>query len=428
MTIGRQHPTRAEAEGEAVSTAQTVTVPAAAVSAAGMPPAPAADMQRISLPARPGWRDKAREVGFGFHEMYGEPYWVDDIAYTFSLEEVETRIEDPSQELHDMCMDMVDDIVRSEEALDRLAIPQDMRDVVSNSWQRRDRHLYGRFDLAYDGKWPVKLLEYNADTPTAVFETGYFQYEWLTDQIAAGVLPADADQFNSLQESLIEAFGEFPKQPIFHFAAITENEEDRGTTAYMMDCAAQAGHRVELIDVGDIGIDSRGRYIDLANRVIDRCFKLYPWEFMMREPFARQLAGSGDVFVEPAWKAVLSNKGLLPLLWKRHRNHPNLLPSFFADDPAASDLKDFVVKPLLSREGENVTIFRDGRRLVSAPGDYGAEGFVIQAYTPLFESEERFAVLGSWIVGDRACGLGIREDRSMITANLSRFVPHVILG
>ncbi|KAF5881226.1 MULTISPECIES: glutathionylspermidine synthase family protein [Rhizobium] len=385
-------------------------------------------MKRITLPARPDWLDKARAVGFGFHVMYGEPYWLDDAAYTFTLDEIETRIEEPSQELHDMCMDLVGDIVGSEETLDRLAIPEDLRDVVQRSWQRRDRHLYGRFDLAYDGTGPVKLLEYNADTPTSVFETAYFQFNWLTDQVALGILPKDADQYNSLQESLVEAFEQFPKEPIFHFAAMTDNEEDRGTTVYLMDCAVQAGHRVELLDIREIGIDAQGRYTDLKDRVIDRCFKLYPWEFMLREPFARDLVRSGDVFVEPAWKAVLSNKGLLPLLWQRHPNHPNLLASYFADDPAASSLSDYVRKPLLSREGENVTIFRDGRELISAPGDYGDEGFIVQAYAPLFESDGGFAVLGSWIVGDRACGLAVREDRSRITANLSRFVPHVIVG
>src|SRR5687768_13953716 len=108
-------------------------------------------MKRVSYPERPGWRDTAREVGFGFHEMYGEPYWVDDAAYVFTLDEIETQVEAPSQELHEMCMDLVEDIVGSEEALDQLAIPENLRDLVRDSWNNADRHLYGRFDLAYDG-------------------------------------------------------------------------------------------------------------------------------------------------------------------------------------------------------------------------------------------------------------------------------------
>ena len=384
-------------------------------------------MKRLAYPERPLWRDKAREVGFGFHEMYGEPYWVDDAAYVFSLEEIEEQVEAPSQLLHEMCMDLVADIVESEQSLEQLAIPEALRDLVRDSWNRADRHLYGRFDLAYDGAGPAKLLEYNADTPTSVFETAFFQHNWMVDQIELGVLPPDVDQYNFLQESLVEAFGEFSRQSLFHFAAMTDNDEDRGTTVYLMDCAVQAGHRAELLDIGSIGIDAQGRFTDLEDRVIDQCFKLYPWEFMLREPFAPHLPKAGPVFVEPAWKSVLSNKGLLPLLWKRHPNHPNLLPAYFADDPSRPSPQNYVRKPLLSREGENVTIFTQGQELASAQGEYGAEGFVIQEYAPLFESDGGYAVLGSWIVGDRACGLGIREDRSRITANLSRFVPHIIL-
>lgn len=388
----------------------------------------AGKMQRLSMPARPDWRERANAVGFGFHEMYGEPYWVDDAAYCFELTEIENQIEGASEELHAMCLDLVGEVVRSEQALDRLAIPRDFHDVVRRSWERGDRHLYGRFDLAYDGNSPAKLLEYNADTPTSVFETAYFQYNWLTDQIAAGNLPPDTDQFNSVQECLIEAFGQFSRDRLFHFAAITDSAEDQGTAAYLMDCAIQAGHRAQFLDIRDIGGDDQGRYTDLQNRVIDRCFKLYPWEFMFQETYSAQLADHSGVFVEPAWKSVLSNKGLLPLLWQRYPGHPNLLPSFFADDPAAADLRDYVAKPLLSREGENVRLFRAGQEVLSTPGDYGAEGYVLQAYAPLFESDAGHAVLGSWIVGDRACGLGIREDRSQITANLSRYVPHIIRG
>ncbi|MWT36094.1 glutathionylspermidine synthase preATP-grasp family protein, partial [Escherichia coli] len=34
----------------------------------------------------------------------------------------------------------------------------------------------------------------------------------------------------------------------------------------------------------------------------------------------------------------------------------------------------------------------------------------------------------SWIVDDEACGLGIREDNTLITKDTSRFIPHYITG
>ncbi len=381
-------------------------------------------MKRVALPERPDWREKAKAVGFGFHEMYGEPYWIDDAAYVFTLEEIETEIEAPSQALHEMCLDFVGEAVESEETLERLAIPAEQRNLVRDSWRTGDRHLYGRFDLAYDGSGPAKLLEYNADTPTSIFEAAFFQHNWLMDRIEAGQFSPEVDQFNGLQESLVEALASFDTGPIFHFACWTESEEDKGTATYLMDCAVQAGHRVDLIDIKAIGVDAEGRFTDTSERVIDRCFKLYPWEDMFREPFAKHL--KPGIFVEPAWKAILSNKAMLPLLWERHEGHPNLLPAFFAGDPRAADLDRAVTKPFFSREGDNVAILTRGTVTEETDGDYGTEPRIVQAFIPLFEDAGMTAVLGSWVIGDRACGLGLREDRGAITRDLSRFVPHVI--
>jgi glutathionylspermidine synthase len=381
-------------------------------------------MQRITLPERPDWRDKANAVGFGFHEMYGEPYWMEGAAYSFSLQEIEDDIEAPSEMLHAMCMALVAEVVEDERELRRLSIPETQFDLIRSSWRNGDRHLYGRFDLAYDGNGPAKLLEYNADTPTAIFEAAWFQHNWLIDQIDAGVLPEGTDQFNFLQESLVEAFASFSKDRVFHFACWTANDEDRGTCSYLMDCAAQAGHAVEMIDIRAIGVDAAGRFTDLADRTIDRCFKLYPWEDMLREPFAPHLRAG--VFVEPAWKSILSNKAILPLLWERHSGHPNLLPAYFADDPLSRELANAVSKPIFSREGENVTLIEDGKTVELAQGAYADQPRIVQSYAPLFASDGQYAVLGSWVIGDRAAGLGLREDQSRITQNLSRFVPHII--
>jgi glutathionylspermidine synthase len=383
-------------------------------------------MKRITLAERDGWRDTARKVGFGFHEMYGEPYWTDGAAYAFTLEQIERDIEDPTQALHELCLDLVADVVTNDETLARLNIPEAHRDLIRDSWTMGDRHIYGRFDFAYDGTSPAKLLEYNADTPTSIFESAFFQHNWLIDQIEAGRLPDDTDQFNFLQESLVEAFGRFPTDAIFHFACWTESAEDKGTATYLMDCAVQAGHRVQLIDIQQIGVDAQGRFTDTEDRTIDQCFKLYPWEDMLREPFAKHL--KPGCFVEPAWKAILSNKAFLPLLWARHEGHPNILPAFFEDDTRAGEIEHAVLKPFFSREGDNVSI-RQGETIVEeSDGAYGGTPRIVQAYAPLFRDGNCHAVLGSWVVGDRACGLGMREDSSLITRDLSRFVPHIIAG
>jgi glutathionylspermidine synthase len=149
---------------------------------------------------------------------------------------------------------------------------------------------------------------------------------------------------------------------------------------------------------------------------------------MFRDAFRVNLKNATTRWLEPPWKAILSNKGILPLLWEMFPNHPNLLPAYFEDDDAAEKLgASFVRKPLYSREGANVTMVSAGMTLDQQPGPYGSEGFIRQAFAPLPCFADQYPVIGSWIVGERACGLSIREDENPITSNSSRFVPHAIL-
>ena len=158
-------------------------------------------MRRITLEPRSDWEAKADEVGFVYHHTEGKAYWDESAAYVFTLKQVEEDIEAAANELHQMCLDLVDEAVRSEEIMEKLAIPGDHRDFVADSWLKRQPTLYGRFDFAYDGLSKPKLYEYNADTPTSIFEAATFQWLWLEDLLAAGALPAGTDQFNSLFEA-----------------------------------------------------------------------------------------------------------------------------------------------------------------------------------------------------------------------------------
>lgn len=385
-------------------------------------------MQRIAIAERPDWREQAAAVGFRFHTIAGEPYWDESAYYRFSLAQVEDHIEDPTQELLGMCYAAVEHIVGDDALLQRLRIPEPFWDYLRASWGRGDKDLYGRFDLAYDGTGPAKLLEFNADTPTGLFEAAVFQWLWLEDGRRSGRLPAGADQFNSISEKLIAAFEAFGfAGATLHFACVREHEEDRGTVAYLEDCARQADVVTKFVHVEEIGVDAQGRFADLDDQPIDNLFKLYPWEWMAAEEFGSHLLRDRTRIVEPPWKMTLSNKGLLPILWEGYPGHPLLLPSYFEEDPQAASLgARYVRKPLLGREGANVEIV-DGSSRSGAPGPYGEEGWVVQALQPLPDFEGRRPVLGSWVAAGQACGVGIREDAGPITTNASRFVPHVIL-
>jgi len=386
-------------------------------------------MKRIRTTERPGWDEKAEALGFTWRHLDGERYWDERAYYEFTLPEIEDGIEAPARELHAMCLDLVADVVKSEELMARLAIPEGSRDDVAESWSRKDPTLYGRFDFAYDGTGPAKLYEYNADTPTSIYESGAFQWIWLEDMIAAGRLPANTDQFNSLHEKLEQRFQAiFPSGGFVHFASDPDAVEDRQTVKYLEDIAQQAGIEPKFTPIGEIGLDADGRFVDQDGYILQAIFKLYPWEEMFREDYGPKIAASKTRFLEPPWKAVLSNKGMLPLLWRRHAGHPNLLPAFFEDDPASAELaKSYVRKPLFSREGANIELVDEGRRAKVLDQGYGEEGHIRQALHTLTAFDGNYPVIGAWIVGDEPAGVGIREDRSRVTRNLSRFVPHVIL-
>jgi glutathionylspermidine synthase len=386
-------------------------------------------MQRIASEERSDWRARAEEIGFNFHTIDGERYWDERAYYVFTLKEIESDLEAPTAELEKMCRELVARVVADEQLMRRLAIPVPFWNWIARSWKQSEPSLYGRFDLRYGGNGPAKLLEYNADTPTAVLETGVFQWMWLEQAIERKVLPADADQFNSLHERLIQGWKEIGQSRPLHLTAMMDNPEDAGNVAYLEDCAHQAGLTTTVLPIEDIGKNLAGQFIDDDNRLIELLFKLYPWEWMMREAFGASLPGSTTQFIEPPWKAVLSNKGILPLLWEMFPNHPNLLPAYFDDDPVSATLgASYARKPLYSREGANIELLTDGRSLDKDDGPYGAEGFVRQAIAPLPRFDGNYAVLGSWFAAGAPCGLSVREDVSAITKNTSRFLPHAIVG
>ncbi|NHH99423.1 glutathionylspermidine synthase family protein [Oceanimonas sp. MB9] len=388
-------------------------------------------MLRVGHRERPRWRTQAEQLGFGFHTMYGEPYWDETAYYQFTLAQIERDLEDPTAELHQMCLEVVDRVVRDERLLRRCGLPAARWQDIADSWHRRDPSLYSRLDLAYDGRGPAKLYENNADTPTSLFETAFWQWLWLEDNVDAGWLRRDADQFNLLQERLVRRFARLAKGhpgQRLHFSCCKDTDEDRGTVQYLEDCAREAGLDTAFVFVEDIGLGQGGWLTDSQNNTIDWLFKLYPWEFMFQEQYAEHLTPSRVNWLEPMWKSVLSNKALLPLLWQQFPGHPNLLPAYFGDDPARSQLHEYVQKPLFSREGANIRIVRHGEVVAEVDGPYGEEGMIIQAWHPLPVFGGRHALVGSWLVDDAPAGIAMREDESPITQDLSRYLPHIILG
>jgi len=381
-------------------------------------------MNRIATSPRHDWQAKVEEVGLTYHTPEGNKYWDESVYYQLTGREVDV-LEKAANELHTMCIEAAEKVI-NDNLFEQLCIPAEAIPLIKRSWERDDFSLYGRFDLAYDGHNPPKLLEYNADTPTALVEAAVAQWYWLQDT------NRNADQFNSIHERLIDAwkkFGAIGTSKV-HLGGMKDHLEDEQTVFYLEDTCVQAGLQTSRVFIEDLGFDpTRKRFVDLENVIVENYFKLYPWEWMWSDEFSAHLKLECCHFIEPMWKMLLSNKGLLPVLWDKYRGHPNLLPAYFTkeefmqNEPAAG--ASYVEKPRLSREGANVTIVEVNAVVAATPGDYGEDGFIYQGIAPVGDFDGNHPVMGVWIVNHEACGLGIREDTGRITGNLSRFVPHL---
>jgi len=371
-------------------------------------------MKRIRTTPRSNWQQTVESQGFHFHSIDEQPYWDESVYYQFSSNEIDA-IEAATYGLNEMCLKAVQHVIDSNR-LDEFQIPRALQDWVKESWDRDEITIVGRFDLAYDGVRPPRLLEYNADTPTSLLEAAVVQWYWLQDT------HKDADQFNSIHERLIEAWKRYAQVGArqITFTALAGHIEDYMTVSYLRDTAMQAGLQTQYINIERIGWDSQARcYVDEAGHPISDCFKLYPWEWMAREKFGSRLTLNTVRWLEAPWKMILSNKAILPVLWELFPRSPFLVPASFKPLPG-----DYVRKPMLGREGANVELVINGQSMLQTLGIYKGP-FIYQQYIPIPSFDGNYPVLGSWMVNGYACGMGIREDVSPVTQNTSRFVPHL---
>ncbi|WP_405840949.1 glutathionylspermidine synthase family protein [Streptomyces platensis] len=395
-------------------------------------------MERHTIEPRPGWQQTVEAQGLiypltRYPDDSLRPYWDESAYYSFTLPEVEA-LEEVVEELHGMCLAAAAHIVDRDRFADLGIEDPRLAELIAESWRRRDElpSLYGRFDLHYDGSGPAKMLEYNADTPTSLVEAASPQWFWMEERFPG------ADQWNSLHERLVAAWKRqaplLPPGAPLHFAHSAGDElgEDLMTVAYLEETAQQAGLETVTISMEDIGWDQlSGRFVDQRLRFIRACFKLYPWEWLATDDFGPHVldtldngGGTGStLWIEPAWKMLLSNKALLAILWELYPGHPNLLPAYLDGPRELARTRGYVAKPLLGREGAGVTLHEPGAAPVLRDPD---DPCCYQELAPLPDFDGNRVVLGAWVVENESAGLGIRESAGPVTDEYARFLPHVI--
>jgi glutathionylspermidine synthase len=375
-------------------------------------------MQRIKINPRPNFSEAIQSQGL----LWSEGYYHEDAVYAFGKNEVEA-IDVATHQLFELCVLAMDKILENDDLLARFKIPTQFHQLLKTSWQKDYVSLYGRFDLAFNPTTEdIKLLEFNADTPTSLLEASVIQWYWLQDYNQ--MHGQNYDQYNIIHEHLESHIQSIKDEHYLSneltFCCNQISTEDYVTLRYLESIFHDLGFNTQFKDISALSVDLATGAFDEPGDV----FKLYPWEWMMHEDFANYLLSDQYTqWVEPMYKAIWSNKMFMVILYELFPDSKYVLKASTKPDDFVGT---YVRKPLLSREGANVSIIKNNQTIAATQGDYGEEGFIYQAYFELPSFDGYRPVIGSWLIGGQASGIGIRESAGLITDNKSRFINHYI--
>ncbi|WP_270963089.1 glutathionylspermidine synthase family protein [Campylobacter upsaliensis] len=371
-------------------------------------------------------------IGFSWHTDEDGSDYLDNRFICVSKNEANAYYE-AANELYDMFIAAAQNVIDNDR-FDELGIPFNLIDAIKMSWENEVHwHLYGRFDFAggLDGK-PIKLIEFNADTPTSLFESAILQWAMLKQNNLDEHL-----QFNSIYESLmdnfkrlitldesVEEFEEHYRGWKILFSSVAGNKEEELTTKLLAHIAKDAGFECDFSYVDEVEFGEKGIFKNGVN--YEYWFKLIPWEEIAIEEgelamFLTQIMRNQKaIILNPAYTLLFQSKGILKILWELYPNHPLLLESSY--EPLQG--KDFVRKPMFGREGANISIVKDDVKLQENIGPYGNNKMIYQQYYELNSNENEYYQAGVFFAYE-GCGLGFRKG-GLIIDNASKFVGHII--
>ena len=375
-------------------------------------------------------------IGFVWHTDSDNSSYISDEIVVISEDEANAYYE-ATNELYDMFAQTGQYVIDNDLFHD-LNIPFNLVEMIKESWENDVHwHLYSRFDLAggIDGK-PIKLIEFNADTPTSLFETAIIQWAMLK---ANGL--DEASQFNNLYEALkdnfkriitldsdIEKFDEYYSGLGWKilFSSISGSSEDINTTKLLQHIATEAGFNTDFEFIENVQFNDEGIFKE--DELFEFWFKLIPWENIAIEEselaliLTQIIADKKAIIFNPAYTLMFQSKGFMKILWDLYPNHPLLLETSF--EPLVG--KKQVEKRCFGREGANVTIINADQSIdEQTNGDYEGHKPIYQEYVEFPKDSNGNSYQAGVFYAYEACGLGFRRGGKILN-NMSKFVGHII--
>jgi len=375
------------------------------------------------------------ELGMSWHtDEDGSPYIINELVRVREAE-AEAYYE-AANTLYEMYVEAARHVI-DRQLYYELGIPSNLVALIEDSWERDDWHLYGRFDLAggLDGL-PIKLIEFNADTPTGLVETSVIQWALLKANRMD-----EARQFNNLHEMLQANYrrlitgddesADFAARyngESLLFSSVRDLPEDERTVRYLQSIASDAGFYTGFCYLDEAGFTDDEGVFNSDDQLADFWFKLFPWEDIAEQELEltrtlEKISKNGRTrFINPAYTLLFQSKGIMKVLYDLFPDSPYLLRTGFEPLSGVSQVQ----KKLFGREGANTAIIdSDGRSLATTDGPYDFHKGVYQALAEFpKDASGRNYQAGVFYVWE-ACGLGFRRGGAILD-NMSKFVGHVV--
>ena len=380
--------------------------------------------------------EQLEELGFTWHTDSDESRYISDTLVNITHDEAEAYYE-AANEIYDMYAKAAEHVIENNLFFE-LGIPFNLIDAIKKSWESDVHwHIYSRFDFAggVEGK-QIKLLEFNADTPTSLFETALLQWGLLKSNNMD-----ESEQFNNVYEAIKENFKRlitlFDDTELFDerydgwkilFSSIAGNDEEEATTRLLQQIATDAGFNTGFEYLGDVKFDEDGIY-DRDDNQYEYWFKLYPWEDIATdEPelatmLTTIMQNQRAIILNPAYTLLFQSKGMLKILYDLFPDSPYLLKTSF------EPLKGIkhVQKSVFGREGANVAIVdTDGTILQEEDGPYKNHKKIYQEYVELTRDSSGAKYQAGVFFAYEGAGVGFRKGGEILN-NMSKFVGHVLV-
>ena len=376
------------------------------------------------------------EIGFEWHTDSDGSKYVSDALVEISQQEAEAYYE-ATNAIYDMYVEAAEYVIENELYFD-LGIPFNLVDLIKKSWENDVHwHIYGRFDLAggIDGE-PIKLIEFNADTPTSLFETALLQWALLKHNNLD-----EAKQFNNVYEAISNNFKRlitlFDDSDVFDerydgwkilFSSISDSPEEEATTRLLQQMATDAGFNTAFEYLENTHFDENGIF-DADENEYEYWFKLYPWEDIAHdEPelattLTNIMQNQKAIILNPAYTLLFQSKGMMKIMCDLFPDSPYLLKTAFEPLQGIKQVE----KAVFGREGANTKIIgSDGSTIEQTDGPYENYKKVYQEYVEFPKDVHGSKYQAGVFFAYEACGMSFRKGDEIMD-NMSKFVGHVIV-